>query len=67
LGYLFYINKSALDLGKCATPADQAKGPRARMRSKNLKKALAFIGIALHDLLIVAGTNCFRLKSLGHL
>ena len=35
--------------------------------TKDLKKALAVMGIALHDHLIVAGTSCVSFKSLGHL
>jgi DNA repair protein RadC len=35
--------------------------------SKGIKKALAVMGIALHDHLIVAGPSCVSLKSLGHL
>ena len=100
------MTKSSLDLGKSATPADQAKGHRARMRgkclkkavppsteleilemlfyagasrcdtkpsradievTKDIKKALAVMGIAPHDHLIVAGTSCVSFKSLGHL
>ena len=93
-------------MGKRATPADQAKGHRTRMRgkclkkgsatlteleilemlfyagasrcdtkpsradievTKDIKKALAVMGIALDDHLIVAGTSCVSFKSLGHL
>ena len=35
--------------------------------TKDLKKALAAMGIALHDHPIVAGTSCTSFKSLGHL
>jgi len=35
--------------------------------TKDIKKALAVMGISLHDYLIVAGTNCVSFKSLGHL
>ena len=35
--------------------------------TKDIKKALAVMGIALHDHLIVAGTSCVSFKSLGHL
>jgi DNA repair protein RadC len=35
--------------------------------SKDIKKALAVMGIALHDHLIVAGASCVSLKSLDHL
>ena len=97
--------KSPLDLGKRATPADQAKGHRARMRgkclkkgsatlteleilemlfyasasrcdtkpsragievTKDIKKALAVMGIMLHDHLVVAGMRRVSFKSLGH-
>ena len=100
------MTKPSPDSGKRATPADHAKGHRARMRgkllekgsaalteleilemllhagaqrgdtkpsradievTKDIKKALAVMGIALHDHLIVAGTSCVSFKSLGHL
>ena len=35
--------------------------------SKDIKKALAVMGIALHDHPIAAGASCVSLKSLGHL
>jgi DNA repair protein RadC len=34
--------------------------------TKDIKKALAMMGIALHDHLIVAGTSCASVKNLGH-
>ena len=100
------MTKPSPDSGKRATPADHAKGHRARMRgkllekgtaahteleilemllyagaprgdtkrsradievTKDMKKALAVIGIAIHHHLIVAGTSCVSFKSLGHL
>ena len=35
--------------------------------TKDIDKALAVMGITLHDHLIVAGTNCVSLKNLDHL
>jgi DNA repair protein RadC len=62
------MTKPSPDSGKGATPADHAKGHRANIEvTKDIKKALAVMGIALHDHLIVAGTSCVSFKSLGHL
>ena len=98
------MTKPSPDSGNRATPADHAKGHRARMRGKLLEKGSATLteleilemllyagaprgdtkplakrliktfkslsavmSIALHDHLIVAGTTCVSLKSLGHL
>ena len=49
-------------------PRGDTKPSRADIEmTKDIKKALAVIGIALHDHLIVAGTSCVSFKSLGHL
>ena len=49
-------------------PGAETKPSRADIKAtKDIKKALAVIGIALHDHLIVAGTICVSFKSLGHL
>ena len=49
-------------------PGAETKPSRADIEvSKDIKKALAVMGIALHDHLIVAGTSCVSFKSLGHL
>ncbi|MGB1998657.1 MAG: JAB domain-containing protein [Candidatus Puniceispirillaceae bacterium] len=34
---------------------------------KDIKKALAVMGIAPHDHLIIAGSSCISFKGLGHL
>ncbi|MDC1118419.1 JAB domain-containing protein [Alphaproteobacteria bacterium] len=49
-------------------PGAETKPSRADIEvSKDIKKALAVMGIALHDHLIVAGASCVSLKSLCHL
>jgi DNA repair protein RadC len=49
-------------------PGAETKPSRADIEdTKDIKKALAVMGIALHDHLIVAGTSCVSFKSLGHL
>ena len=48
-------------------PGLETKPSRADVEmTKGIKKALAVMGIALHDRLIVAGTSCVSFKSLGH-
>ena len=49
-------------------PSAETKPSRVDIEvSKDIKKALAVMGIALHDHLIVAGASCVSLKSLDHL
>ena len=49
-------------------PGLETKPLRADIEvSKVIKKALAVMGIALHDHPIAAGASCVSLKSLGHL
>jgi len=49
-------------------PGAETKPSRVDIEvSKDIKKALAVMGIALHDHLIVAGASCVSLKSLDHL
>ena len=58
LEMLFYAGASRCD----------TKPSRADIEvTKDIKKALAVMGIALHDHLIVAGISCVSFKSLGHL
>ena len=58
LEMLFYAGASRSD----------TKPSRAKIEvPKDIKKALAVMGIALHDHLIVAGTSCVSFKGLGHL
>ncbi|MGB2438883.1 MAG: JAB domain-containing protein [Candidatus Puniceispirillaceae bacterium] len=55
---LFYAGASRSD----------TKPSRANIEvPKDIKKALAVMGIAPHDHLIIAGTSCISFKSLGHL
>ena len=47
-------------------PGAETKPSRADIKvTKDIKKALAVMGIELHDHLIVAGASCVSLKSLG--
>ena len=49
-------------------PGAETKPSRANIEvSKDIKKTLAVMGIALHDLLIAAGASCVSFKSLVHL
>ena len=49
-------------------PGEETKPSRADIEvTKDVKKALAVMSIALHDHLIVAGTSSVSFKSLGHL
>ena len=49
-------------------PGAETKPSRADIEvTKDIKKALAVMGIALHDYPIAAGASCVSLKSLGHL
>jgi len=49
-------------------PGGETQPSRADISvTKDIDKALAVMGITLHDHLIVAGINCVSLKSLGHL
>ena len=49
-------------------PGGETQASRADISvTKDIDKALAVMGITLHDHLIVAGINCVSLKSLGHL
>ena len=49
-------------------PGAETKPSRADIEaSKDIKKVLAVMCIALHDHPIVAGASCVSLKSLGHL
>ena len=49
-------------------PGVKTKSSRADIEvTKDIKKALAVMGIALHDHLIVVGTSCVSFKSLSHL
>ena len=49
-------------------PGAETKPSRADIEvSKDIKKALAVMDIALHDHPIAAGASCVSLKSLGHL
>jgi len=49
-------------------PGAETKPSRVDIEvSKDIKKALAVMGIVLHNHLIVAGASCVSLKSLGHL
>ena len=49
-------------------PGTETKPSHADIEvTKDLKKPLAAMGIALHDHPIVAGASCVSLKSLGHL
>ena len=49
-------------------PGAETQPSRADIEvTKDIDKALAVMGITLHDHLIVAGTNCISFKSLGHL
>ena len=58
LEMLFYAGASRCD----------TKPSRADIEvTKDMKKALAVMGIAPHDHLIIAGTSCISFKSLGHL
>ena len=49
-------------------PGGETQPSRADISvTKDIGKALAVMGITLHDDLMVAGINCVSLKSLGHL
>ena len=49
-------------------PGEETKPSRADIEvTKDIKKVLAVMSIALHDHLIVAGTSSVSFKSLGHL
>ena len=49
-------------------PGVETKPSRADIKvTKDIKKALAVMGIALLDHLIFVGTSCISFKSLGHL
>jgi DNA repair protein RadC len=49
-------------------PSGKVKPSRADIDvTRDIKKALAVMGIALHDHLIIADTTCVSFKSLGHL
>ena len=47
--------------------AETKPSPTDIEMTKDIKKALAVMGIELHDHLIVAGTSSVSFKSLGHL
>ena len=49
-------------------PSGEVKPSRADIDvARDIEKALAMMGIALHDHLIIADTTCVSFKSLGHL
>ena len=49
-------------------PSGEPKPSRADIAvTLDIEKALSVVGIALHDHLIIADTNCVSFKSLGHL
>jgi DNA repair protein RadC len=49
-------------------PSGELKPSRADIDvTRDIEKALAVMGIALHDHLIIADTTCVSFKSLGHL
>jgi DNA repair protein RadC len=49
-------------------PSGEVKPSRANIDvTRDIEKALALTGIALHDHLIIADNTCVSFKSLGHL
>ena len=49
-------------------PSGELKPSRADIDvTRDIKKALAVMGVTLHDHLIIADTTCVSFKSLGHL
>jgi len=49
-------------------PSGEAKPSRADIAvTRDIEKALTLMGMTLHDLLIIADTNCVSFKSLSHL
>ena len=49
-------------------PSGELKPSRADIDvTRDIEKALAAMGVALHDHLIIADTTCVSFKSLGHL
>ena len=49
-------------------PSGEVKPSRADIDvTRDIEKALAAMGVALHDHLIIADTTCVSFKSLGHL